>query len=76
MTSWRVSGPQGSRKARSWPQAFDMLCQDIKSSWMADGRMGERAAELQTWAEVEYLAEREPCTVTIFGKAHRIERAP
>lgn len=76
MSAWIVDSPYGARMARDWDQAFDMLCDAIKETWMRDGRMGWRAAELQTWAEVEHLAPSEPCSVVVFGKVHRIDRAP
>lgn len=76
MSAWIASGPYGARTACDWDQAFDMMCRDVCTTWQHDGRMGGRAAELMTWAEVEHAEPGEPCSVTVFGKVHRIDRAP
>lgn len=76
MTDWRVIGPYGERKAASWPLAVDYLCQDLKTSHLRYGGMGERAAELMAWADVELIEVREPVTIIACGRRHEIRRAP
>jgi hypothetical protein len=76
VTAWRVIGPYGERTARGWPLAVDMLCQDLKTTWMRDAGMGERAAELQAWSDVELIEERTPVVIIACGRRHELRRAP
>jgi hypothetical protein len=72
---WRVHGPFGTRSARSWPVAVDLIAQDIKTALVNAGT-GETDAEEQAWAAIRAYAEgREPFAVEVLRQRHEVRRS-
>ena len=71
-TTWRVSGPHGERRARSWPAAIDFLLQDVASALKESCC---EAYEDMAWGLVSPFAEvREPFTIDVDARLHTVDR--
>jgi hypothetical protein len=69
---WRVAGPFGTRQARSWPAAVDLIAQDIKTALVGSG-MVPTDADDAAWTHIRAYAEmREPFALDVLGRLHEV----